>query len=59
VSDYPATTLAFNKDEYYVLLATPVELREHFNVRKQIKRSTGSTDLQISKRKQHNISAEI
>ncbi len=59
MSDYPATSLALNKGKYYVLLTIPVELREHFNGRKQLKRSTGTRDLQDAKRRQHNISAEL
>ena len=59
MSDYPATTLALNKGKYYVLLTIPLELRKHFNGRKQLKRSTGTNDLSIAKRKQHNISAEL
>lgn len=59
MSDYPATSLALNKGKYYVLLTIPSELREHFNGRKQLKRSTGTRDLQDAKRRQHNISAEL
>lgn len=59
MSDYPATTLALNKEKYYVLLTIPVELREHFNGRKQLKQSTGTSDPQIAKQKQHNISSEL
>lgn len=57
--DYPATSLAKNKGKYYVLLTIPVELREHFNGRKQLKKSTGTSDLGDAKRRQHNISAEL
>ncbi|MEO9682940.1 MAG: DUF6538 domain-containing protein [Tateyamaria sp.] len=59
MSEYPATSLALNKGKYYVLLTVPTELREHFNGRKQLKRSTGTRDLQDAKRRQHNISAEL
>ncbi len=57
--DYPATTLAKNKGKYYVLLTIPAELRQHFNGRKQLKKSTGTSDLADAKRRQHNISAEL
>ncbi len=57
--DYPATTLAQNKGKYYVLLTIPAELRQHFNGRKQLKKSTGTSDLADAKRRQHNISAEL
>lgn len=59
MSEYPATSLALNKGKYYVLLTIPPELREHFNGRKQLKRSTGTRDLQDAKRRQHNLSAEL
>lgn len=57
--DYPATTLAMNKGKFYVLLTIPTELRQHFSGRKQLKRSTGTSDLGDAKRRQHNISAEL
>lgn len=59
MQDYPATTLAKNKGKYYVLLTIPEELREHFNGRKQLKRSTGTSDLGNAKRRQHSISEEL
>ena len=57
--DYPATTLALNKGKYYVLLTIPTDLRPHFNGRKQLKKSTGTSDLADAKRRQHNISVEL
>lgn len=57
--DYPATTLSRNKGKYYVLLTIPSELREHFNGRKQLKRSTGTSDLGDARRRQHRIAAEL
>lgn len=57
--DYPATTLAMNKGKYYVLVTVPADLRQHFNGRKQLKQSTGTSDLADAKRRQHNISVEL
>ncbi|WP_411352500.1 DUF6538 domain-containing protein [Leisingera aquaemixtae] len=57
--DYPATSLAKNKGKYYVLLTVPADLRQHFNGRKQLKRSTGTSDLGDAKRRQHNIATEL
>lgn len=57
--DYPATTLAKNKGKFYVLLTVPADLRQHFNGRKQLKRSTGTSDLGDAKRRQHNIAVEL
>ncbi|MGJ8624435.1 MAG: DUF6538 domain-containing protein [Yoonia sp.] len=57
--EYPATTLALNKGKYYVLLTIPPELREHFKGRKQLKKSTGTSDLRDAKRRQHGITTEL
>lgn len=57
--NYPATTLSMNKGKYYVLLTIPADLRQHFNGRKQLKRSTRTSDLGDAKKRQHNISAEL
>jgi hypothetical protein len=51
--------LAQNKGKYYVLLTIPTELRQHFNGRKQLKRSTGTSDLRDAKRRQHGIATEL
>jgi len=59
LSNYPATSLAKNKGKFYVLLTIPTELRQHFNGRKQLKRSTGTSDLSDAKRRQHKISADL
>ena len=57
--EYPATTLALNKSKYYVLLTIPVDLRQHFKGRKQLKRSTGTSDLRDAKRRQHSLATEL
>jgi hypothetical protein len=59
VTDYPATTLALNKGKYYVLMTIPTELRQHFNDRKQLKRSTGTSDQRDARRRQHGITSEL
>jgi len=59
VIEYPATTLALNKSKYYVLLTIPVDLRQHFKGRKQLKRSTGTSDLRDAKRRQHSLATEL
>lgn len=59
MSEYPAATLAHNKGKYYVLLTIPLELRQYFNGRKQLKKSTGISDLADAKRRQHGISSEL
>lgn len=59
MTQYPATSLALNKGKYYVLLTIPTELRQHFNGRKQLKRSTGTSDLRDAKRRQHGIATAL
>lgn len=59
MSNYPATTLALNKGKYYVLLTVPTELRQHFNGRKQLKRSTGTSDLRDARHRQHGITTDL
>ena len=57
--EYPATTLALNKGKYYVFLTIPAELREHFNGRKQLKRSTGTSDHRDARRRQYKITTDL
>lgn len=57
--EYPATSLALNKGKYYVLLTIPNDLRQHFNGRKQLKRSTGTSDLRDAKCRQHGIATTL
>ncbi|WP_443070198.1 DUF6538 domain-containing protein [Sulfitobacter sp.] len=57
--EYPATSLAINKGKYYVLLTVPTELRQYFNNRKQLKRSTGTSDLRDAERRQHGIATDL
>jgi hypothetical protein len=59
VTEYPATTLALNKSKYYVLLTIPVDLRQHFNGRKQLKRSTGTSELRDARRRQYALTTEL
>lgn len=59
VIEYPATTLALNKSKYYVLLTIPTELRQHFKGQKQLKRSTGTSDLKDARRRQYSITTEL
>ena len=57
--EYPATTLSRNKGKYYVVVTIPSDLRQYFNGQKQLKRSTGTSDLGDAKRRQHRISTEL
>jgi hypothetical protein len=57
--DYPATTLSLNKGKWYVYLTIPQELREHFKGRKQLKRSTGTSDERDAKRQQYSVTTKL
>ncbi|MDG1117632.1 MAG: phage integrase SAM-like domain-containing protein [Flavimaricola sp.] len=59
MSDYPATTLSMNKGKWYVYLTIPHELREHFGGRKQLKKSTGTSDFRDARRRQHSLTTEL
>ncbi|EAQ06284.1 DUF6538 domain-containing protein [Yoonia vestfoldensis] len=59
MSEYPATTLSMNKGKWYVYLTIPQDLRVHFGDRKQLKRSTGTSDERDAKRRQHGIATEL
>ncbi|MEO9575319.1 MAG: DUF6538 domain-containing protein [Roseobacter sp.] len=58
-SHYPATTLTENKEKWYVFCTIPEELRSEFGGRKQIKRSTGTSDKAEASRRQHSIASDI
>ncbi|MEO9574942.1 MAG: DUF6538 domain-containing protein [Roseobacter sp.] len=58
-SHYPATTLTKNKKKWYVFCTIPEELRSEFGDRKQIKRSTGTSDKAEASRRQHSIATDI
>ena len=55
MSDYPATSLAMNTGTCCVLVTIPPDLRQYFNGRKQLERSTGTGDLPDAKRTQQKI----
>ena len=56
---YPASTLSLQKGKYYIVVTIPEELRPHLKGRKQIKRSTGTSDIQIAQRIQHDKTIEL
>ena len=58
-SQYPASTLALTKGKFYVCCTIPLELRLLFKNQRQLKRSTGTSDQNVAKRKQHQITTAI
>lgn len=56
---YPASSLSFQKNKYYVVCTIPKNLRPALGGRRQIKRSTGTSDEKIARGLQHNITAEL
>jgi integrase len=57
--EYPATTLSRAKGKWYVCCTVPIDLRQAFKNQKQVKRSSGTSDQSIAKRKQHAITTQI
>jgi integrase len=56
---YPAATLSFQKGKYYSVVTIPEPLREYFKGRKQLKRSTGTSDRKLAEQTLHNKASEI
>ena len=59
IMEYPATTLSRAKGKWYVCCTIPIDLRQAFKNQKQVKRSSGTSDQSIAKRKQHAITTQI
>lgn len=57
--NYPASNLTVQKGKFYVVCTIPTELRSALGGRKQIKRSTGTSDEKIARGLQHEIAADI
>jgi hypothetical protein len=56
---YPAATLSFQKGKYYAVVTIPEPLREYFKGRKQLKRSTGTSDRKLAEQNLHRKTSEI
>lgn len=59
LTQYPAATLSFQKGKYYAVVTIPEPLREYFKGRKQLKRSTGTSDRKLAEQKLHRKTSEI
>ena len=58
ILDYHPSTLNRVKGKYYVYVTVPKSL-EHLFSQKQIRRSTGTSDLKLAKQAQHAITQDI
>ena len=56
---FPATTLSFQKNKWYVVVTIPEELRDGFGGRKQLKLSTGTSDKRLAEQRKHEKSTEL
>ncbi len=56
---YPAATLNVQKSKYYAVVTIPEPLRDHFNGRKQLKRSTGTSDKKLAEQILHEKASEL
>ena len=56
---YPASSLKLIKGKWYVLINTPAQMRYLFSNQRNLRLSTGTNDLSIAKRKQHDLAQQI
>ena len=56
---YPASSVRMVKGKWYVSISVPAHMRHLFSNRRDIKLSTGTTDLKAAQRKQHDLAQQI
>ena len=56
---YPASSVKLIKGKWYVLVNTPAHMRHLFSNQRNLRLSTGTNDLSIAKRKQHDLAQQI
>ena len=56
---YPVARLNHIKGKWYVLVSVPAHLRHLFPNQRDLRRSTGTDDESLAKRKQHALAQEI
>ena len=56
---YPASSVRMVKGKWYVTISVPAHMRHLFSNRRDIKLSTGTTDLKAAQRKQHDLAQQI
>jgi integrase len=56
---YPASSVRMVKGKWYVTISVPAHMRHLFSNRRDIKLSTGTTDLKGAQRKQHDLAQQI
>ena len=56
---YPASSVKLIKGKWYVLVNTPAHMRHLFSNQRNLRLSTGTNDLSIARRKQHDLAQQI
>ena len=56
---YPASSVRMVKGKWYVTISVPAHMQHLFSNRRDIKLSTGTTDLKAAQRKQHDLAQQI
>ena len=56
---YPASNVRMVKGKWYVTISVPAHMRHLLSNRRDIKLSTGTTDLRVAQRMEHDLAQQI
>ncbi|MDA9954232.1 hypothetical protein N9D61_07925, partial [Planktomarina sp.] len=56
---YPASSVKLVKGKWYVIVSIPAHMRQLFRNQRNLRLSTGTTDLRVAKRMQHDLAQRI
>ena len=56
---YPASSVKLIKGKWYVVVSIPAHMRHLFSNQRNLRSSTGTNDLSIARRKQHDLAQQI
>ena len=56
---YPASSVRMVKGKWYVTISVPAHMRHLLSNRKNLRLSTGTTDLRVAQRMEHDLAQQI
>ena len=56
---YPASSVKLIKGKWYVIVSIPAHMRQLFRNQRNLRLSTGTTDLRVAKRMQHDLAQRL
>ena len=56
---YPASSVKLIKDKWYVIVSIPAHMRQLFRNQRNLRLSTGTNDLKLAQRMQHDLAQQI